>query len=107
MDLRRRELDLIVDWDRILPSLTPPSPSSAPVEPRHYIGVACSTRSAFWMKISFFTMRTRIQFPWSIGWLEVYLYPSQGNDVPIPNSHNCPTVTPRKPAVYYPSGLPK
>jgi hypothetical protein len=35
------------DWDRMLRSLTPPSPSSAPVEPRRYTGVACSTRSPF------------------------------------------------------------
>src|SRR4030095_15673842 len=61
---------LIVDWDRMLRSLTPPSPASAPVEPRRYTGVACSTRSAFWMRISFFTMRTRISISvlnWLVG----------------------------------------
>src|SRR5262245_32401566 len=107
MDLRRRELGLIVDWDRILPSLTPPSPSSAPVEPRHYIGVACSTGSAFWIKISFFTMRTRISISvlnWLVGSVSISLSRERRSNSKFAL---LPTVTPRKPAVYYPSGLPK
>ena len=54
----------------------PPSPSLAPVEPAAYTGGACSTRSAFWMRISFFTMRTRISISvlnWLVGSVSMFL----------------------------------